>query len=139
MNAKDYLRNLRRMDIHINQSQKELDMLTKNRTYLSSFDYAKDRVQTSADGQGFTRLSDKLVDLYNAINAEIDSFVDKRHEIIAQIQALEHIEYSDILFKRYVEYKTFEQISCEMNYAYNYVCNLHGAALKEFQELHLTS
>ena len=138
MNAKEYLRNLRRMDMHIDQRQKELDMLVKSRTYFSSFDYAKDRVQTSTDGQGFTRLSDKLVDMCNEINAEIDVFADKRHEIIAKIQAMEHIEYADLLFKRYVEYKTFEQISCEMNYAYNYVCNLHGAALKEFQDSHLT-
>ncbi len=34
----------------------------------------------------------------------------------------------------WLEHDMFERIACDMGYAYNYVCNLHGEALKELSE-----
>lgn len=134
MTAKEYLNSLRRMDMIINQKQQELDMALKNRTYIRSMDYSADRVQSSPNGAGFTTMSDKYADLQLDINNAIDELVSKRHFIIEQIQGLTKVEFSEVLFKRYVEYKSFEQISCEMGYVYNYTCNIHGEALKDFEQ-----
>lgn len=134
MTAKDYLREIRKIDLLIDQKITEYDALRSGRSYVGGMDYAKDRVQTSPEGTGFARLSDKLTDLQREIDREIDEWSDTRHERINQIQRLARPEYVDILFRRYVKYQSFESISSELRYSYNYVCNLHGEALREFEK-----
>lgn len=139
MTAKEYLQEIRKFDRYIEQKQIEYDSLYRLRGGAGAIDYSKDKVQTSPDGQGFTRISDKLVDLQNEINKAIDRFCQIKHDRIEQIQQLSKVEYSEILFKRYVEYKSLERIAWEMNYSYIYTCQLHGGALNEFEEMFLTN
>ncbi|MGN1031662.1 MAG: hypothetical protein ACI4PQ_08680 [Butyricicoccaceae bacterium] len=130
MTAKQYLSQLRKLDIQINQKQQELYELR----------CAAERV-TPASGDGFGGVggSDRvgnivarMGDLDDEINDDIDRLVDMRHLIINQIQQLEDARYIDILFKRYVEHKSLEQISVEMNYSYQPVRRMHGHALQAF-------
>lgn len=137
MTAKEHLQEIRKFDRYIEQKQIEYDSLYRLRGGAGAIDYSKDKVQTSPDGQGFTRISDRLVDLQSEINEAVDRFCQMKHERIDQIQQLSKVEYSEILFKRYVEYKSLDQIAYEMNYTYKYICNVHGFALKEFNDLHL--
>lgn len=131
--AKEYLREIRKMDLAIDQKQDEFDSLIKKRTYVGSMDYSTERVQTSPDGSGFTRIADRLADMQVEINGEIDRYHDVRHERINQMQQLSKTEYVDILFRRYVQYQSFETISSEMQKSYHRICHLHGEALKEFE------
>lgn len=134
MTAKQYLSEIKRMDLCIDQKQIEFDTMQKQRTYISGMDYASERVQTSTDGMGFTSNSDKLLDLQLEINEEIDKFYIMKHERINQIQQLSKTEYIKVLFKRYVQYQSFETISSDLNISYYWTCHLHGKALNEFKE-----
>lgn len=58
--------------------------------------------------------------------------IDK-HKIINQIQSLKNSKYIEILYKHYVEFKRLEVVAVEMNFTYQYVVELHGYALKDFQ------
>lgn len=133
MTAKEYLWKIKKMDLEIEQKQTEYDTLKKGRAYIDSMDYSSERVQTSPDGSGFTKISNKLVDLQKEINEDIAQWHDMRHERIGQIQSLSKTEYVDILFRRYVQYQSFETISSDMHMSYYWVCHLHGEALKEFE------
>lgn len=134
MKAKEYLQQLKRLDTVINQKIKELGDLRSMSTGVGGFDYSKERVQSSPSGDApFVKLIGRIIDLEEEINAEIDAFVDKKHEIINQIQALKDDKFIDLLYKRYVEYKRLEVISVEMNYTYQYTKELHGYALQEFE------
>lgn len=133
--AKEYLQQLRRLDTVIDQKIKELDDLRSMSTSVGSIDYSKERVQTSPSGDApFVKIVNKMIELDEEINRDIDDFVDRKHKIINEIQSLENTKHIQILFKKYVEYKTFEQISVEMNYTYQYIVLLHGYALKEFSQ-----
>lgn len=77
---------------------------------------------------------DKYVDLERKINNMIDRMTDLRHEIIEKIQQLNDERYVQILYKRYVEFKSFELIACELKYDYKWTCRLHGYALQEFEK-----
>jgi len=134
MNAKEYLQNLKKLDTVIDQKIKELDNLKTMSTSIGSFDYSKDRVQTSPDGDApFVKTIEKICELQDEINREIDQFVDKKHRIINQIQGLSKSKYIEVLFRRYVEYKSFETIAVEMMLSYQYVIEIHGYALQEFK------
>ena len=134
MKAKEYLQQLQRLDIVINQKIKEVHDLRLQAQSGGGFDYSKERVQSSPSGDApFANMIARIADLEDEINAEIDRFVDEKHKIINQIQGLKNSDYISLLFKRYVEFKKFETIAVEMNFTYQYVLNMHGYALKEFE------
>lgn len=134
MTAKEYLRRIKTDDLRINQKIKEYDNLSKRSTSLGSMDYSAVRVQTSPDGQGFTKTIDKLVDLQREINEDIDRYYDNRQKKIREIQSLDRAEYIEILYRRYVEGQPLEVIAAEMGYSYHWACHIHGEALKEFEK-----
>lgn len=134
MKAKEYLQQLQRLDTVINQKIKELGDLRLKSQSAGSIDYSKERVQTSPPGDApFVKLIGRIIDLEAEINAEIDAFVDDKHKIINQIQGLKNSKYIEILYKHYVEFKRLEVVAVEMNFTYQYVVELHGYALKDFQ------
>lgn len=137
MKAKEYLQQLQRLDIMINQKIKELGDLRLMSQSAGGIDYSKERVQSSPSGDApFVKPVLRMIELEQEINAEIDRFVDEKHEIINQIQALQNPKHIDILYKHYVEFKRLEIVAVEMNFTYQYIVELHGTALKEFQLTH---
>lgn len=137
MKAKEYLQQLQRLDTMINQKIKELGDLRLMLQSVGGIDYSKERVQSSPSGDApFVKSVLRMIELEQEINAEIDRFVDEKHEIINQIQALQNPKHIDILYKHYVEFKRLEIVAVEMNFTYQYIVELHGTALKEFQLTH---
>ena len=120
---KEYLKRLkdRRANLHIEVS-------------FGGIDYSADRIQATPENKlekAVVKLSERLAYLDRKI-ATVSVEIDDR---ISSIEQLTNNTYRDILFKRYVELKTFEEISVELGYVYNYTCNLHGDALKELSKV----
>ena len=132
MNAKEYLS-------EIKSKSRQLERLKERRKNLhldvtfGAINYDADRVQTTPKNrleEAMVKLSDRIEYLDRKI-AELSVEIDDR---INSIESIKNSNYRDVLFKHYAEYKSFEQISVEMGYVYNYTCNLHGEALKELSE-----
>lgn len=140
MKAKDYLKRLKRLDTIIRQKQQEITDLRLTASSTGGFDYSKERVQSSPSGDApFVRPVLKIIELEQQINAEIDKFIAEKHKIINEIQSLKNSDYINFLYKRYVEYKSLEQICVEMNFSYDYIKHLHGYALQCFEDKFLNS
>ncbi len=138
--AKEYLQQLKRLDIVIKQKSKEVDDLHLKSKSIGSIDYSKERVQTSPSGEAlFVKLIGRIVDLETEISQEINTFIDEKHKIINQIQKLNNTDYIRLLYKRYVEYKSLEHICVEMDFSYDYIKHLHRCALKDFEDKILKS
>ena len=129
MTAKEYLQQLHKADVIINQRIQEKADLRARLSSIGSFDYSKERVQTSLPERQIAR----IIDLENEIDSLIDDYVDLKHKIIGEIHNMKKPDHIRILYKRYVENKRLEQITVEMNYTYQYVRELHGYALQEFE------
>lgn len=132
MNAKEYLS-------EIKSKSRQLERLKERRKNLhldvtfGAINYDTDRVQITPKNkleEAMIKLSDRIEYLDRKI-AELSVEIDDR---INSIESIKNSNYRDVLFKHYAEYKSFEQISVEMGYVYNYTCNLHGEALKELSE-----
>lgn len=135
MKAKDYLKQIERLDKCIEQKQIECDELKLLAEGTGGIQYG-DRVQTSPRGDALEKKVVKYVQLEQEIDEMIDKFVDMKHKIIDEIQGLSEVKHIDVLFKKYVQYKSLEQIAVEMNYSYPYVRELHGYALADFERTH---
>ena len=116
MKAKDYLKQIERLDKCIEQKQIECDELRLRAGSTGGIQYGE-RVQTTPSGDALEKKVVKYVQLEQEIDEMIDRFVDLKHKIIDEIQELSEVKHIDVLFKRYVQYKSLEQIAVEMNYS----------------------
>lgn len=131
MKAKEYLDQIHKMDVRVGQRITELNQMRERLSILTGIDYSKDRIQTMPSTGN--KQIEAIVDMENEIVELIEEETQLKHKVIGEIQQLENPIYVDLLFRRYVECHSFERIACDMGYVYNYVCNLHGEALKEFE------
>lgn len=133
METKEYLQEIRKLDLLIEQKKYEYNTLKSLGTNIRAVDYSRARASQSGYSAGFTRHSDKVVDMARELQKDMQYFDQMRHERIKEIQTLDRSEYVDLLFKRYVEYKTLEVISREMEYSYKHIGKMHADALKAFE------
>ena len=131
-NPKEYLRQLHRLELCIEQRQEELNRL---RELIGShaIDYGE-RVQTSPSADSIPNEVIRRAELEADISRKIERFLQLKHKIINEIQSLDNAVYVKILYMRYVEYKSLDEIAEKMNYSYRQVLRLHGTALKEFRK-----
>jgi DNA-directed RNA polymerase specialized sigma subunit len=78
---------------------------------------------------------DKLAELQEAVFGDCEKLFAIKTEIIRTISRVDNVTYRTLLEKRYLEYKTWEQIAVEMNYSYMHICRLHGKALDAVKEV----
>lgn len=137
--AKIYLGEVEKLDIKISQKCMLLSELRSKRFNVQAVDFSKEKVKGSIKNN-FNSLSDKLLDLENEINKDIDMFYDMKNKIINQIQQLEKKEYVEILHKKYIEYNmypTLEHIAVslgEKGKSWRHTARLHGEALESFRK-----
>ena len=129
---KEYLRHLRLLEVCIEQRQEELNRL-RELIGCNAIDYGE-RVQTSPSADSIPNEVIRRAELEADISRKIERFLQLKHKIINEIQSLDNAVYVSILYKRYVEYKSLEEIAVEMNYSYIHIKRLHGYALLEFKK-----
>lgn len=135
MKAKEYLQQLNRISVIINQKTEEKEALRDSLTSISSPDFSRERVQGGdlPGDAGFAKKVIRLISLEKEIDEKINGFINLKCKIIEQIQGLQNANHIKILYKRYVECKSLGLISVEMNYSYQYTKELHVYALHEFE------
>lgn len=133
MTTKQYLNQIDRINRMINNKLAEIYQL-KTMVCSISVSADEDKVQTSSDKDKLGSAVAKIIDLENEINKEIDVYVDKKERIVSQIEAIKDIMEYQVLFSRYIEYKTFEQIAEDNEYSIRQILRIHGNALVEFEK-----
>lgn len=81
-----------------------------------------DKIQTTVE---------KITEIEEKLDHEIDALVDLRNRIEAAVEKLEDGRLRDVMRYRYIDGMKWEQIAVEMHYSYMQVCRLHGKALLE--------
>lgn len=127
------LREIKKMDVLINSKLLELERLKELLTKVNIASY-EDRVQTSHTGNGWEDTIQKIIDLEEQINRDIDRFVDYKKECQKVIDQLDDVNLIELAYKRYFEYKTFESIADEMNFSIQWVFILNGRLLKRIDK-----
>lgn len=134
------MQQLRKADLIISQRIQEKADLRARLSSIGSFDYAKDRVQTSVSNDAsYVRQIEKIIDLENDIDSLINEYTDLKHRIIGQLHDLNSIDQIRVLYKRYVLGENFEQIAVDFNFSIRNVYKIHSRGLQEFQKIHLKS
>lgn len=130
MQAKQYLKQAHRLNELIQCSQQELADLRLLSVSIPGIDYSKDRVQTSPSGDaGYTKIVAKIIELENAINADIEKMLSLKLEIRTVINAVQDNEERLLLMCRYLNFMSWEDVCDEMNVSMRTAHRIHAAAL----------
>ena len=130
MTTKEYLQQAYRLDQKINSDIAEVNALRGIAASVSSQQLA-DRVQTSRRGEApYVRSLEKIMEMEDKINAEIDLLVDLKDEIRGIITTVANTDERMVLRYRYVHNYTWEQIANELHVDARTVRRWHGNALR---------
>ncbi len=134
MTAKQYLRQVRRLDDIVNAKLEQVTELRSLATKMTSTPRL-DAVQSSGEQDKISAVVAKIVDLEHDINRTVDELIDLKAEAIVMIDSIPNDDYRLLLTLRYLNFKTWEQIAVDMNYSYQWVHVLHSRALINFGEM----
>ena len=135
MTTKEYLNQIERLDKMITNKLSEIYQL-KIMACSITVSGDSERVQTSGNHDKLGSTIAKIVDLERETDELVDSLVDKRKEILRQIDNMKNIDNYDVLHKHYVERRTFQDIADSENWSIRQVFNIHGRALQEFEKMY---
>ena len=132
MTAKEYLRSIKYLDNAINAKQSELDRLRHNAESIRGVSYDGDKVQGGVSDS--MRIVDKIIELNNVINAEIDRLVDLKAEAHQKIEKVCNEKFISLLTDIYINGYTLEQVAERMEVNYRTICRWYGEALQVFRK-----
>lgn len=135
MTTKEYLNQIECLDKMITNKLSEIYQL-KIMACSITVSGDSERVQTSGNQDKLGSVIAKIVDLERETDELVDSLVDKRKEILRQIDNMKNIDHYDVLHKHYVERRTFQDIADSENWSIRQVFNIHGRALQEFEKMY---
>lgn len=132
MTNKEYLGQAYRIDQRINSKIEQVSSLRELATKATA---------TISDMPGAAtpnvhRMSDvvcKIVALEAEINADIDTLVDLKREIVSVIKAVENPEFQTLLELRYLCFRSWEEIAVVMRYNVRTIYRIHDQAVENVQ------
>lgn len=131
MTVKDYLYSVRVSDKLIKTKEHELSKLRLNIAQVSV--KQNEPVKTSGVNDPM-RIVDRIADLQDEINREIDNLVRLKTEIRSKINALDDYRYIAILTEYYINCQRWEDIAESMEMSVRHTLRLHGEALQAFRK-----
>ena len=129
MTAKEYLNQAYWLDRQINSKLEQLsalrDMATKTTSIMS--DYVVSRTRNVHSMQDVIA---KIIDMQVEVNADIDRLVDLKRDIMQVVKAVDDPELQTLLELRYLCFKDWPDIACEMHCSESNVYKVHSRALQ---------
>lgn len=134
MTAKQYLRQVERLDVEIVQLRERLEDMWTTLTSIS-VDPSKEYVDGSKSGGNIADgMLDELDRLSRSLSQKRTEAIILRAEISLQVQELDNPKFVRILYRRYIDHVPLDELASEMCYDYYYFARLHGRALQAFAD-----
>lgn len=93
------------------------------------------RVQTSLIGDKMLELIAKVDEIEQSIIAEMDELINKKQQIIAEIEKVPNENYRQLLFDRYILCEKWEKIALDRDKGVRWIYRMHGKALTMFEKV----
>lgn len=134
MNAREYLEQVQNLNRKIENKIAEEYRLRMLATSISTFSTGE-RVQTSGTKDRIGDAVSKIADLQQEIAEDISNMASVQQEVSNTINSLSNSMYSQLLHKKYVEFKNLVVISDEMGYSLQHIRSSHIKAIEEIRKI----
>lgn len=133
MNAWDYLRRIRKIDLLIENKKAEIRRL-KALADSTTADMSGERVQSTGNPHRLTDAIDSYIDIEAELRQAIPALEKERAEIIATIEQLPATDY-DILHRRFVQGQDLCEVAVAYRMTYTGVSTRQGRAVRRVQKI----
>lgn len=130
MTAKEYLRQAYRLDHRINSDIAEMERLREMASSVGSPSMEEHYNPNRPTDASFVRCLEKVWDLEQKINMEIDRLIDLKDQMREVIATATNVDEQMVLRYRYIHNMTWEQIGNELNADRTTVYRWHTCALQ---------
>ena len=86
---------------------------------------------THQDGDKLGAAVASIIEAKSRVSDELEMLCATEREVIDTINKVKDTTLNTLLYERYINGKTFEQIAVQLNYSWRQTCRLHGAALEK--------
>lgn len=136
MTAKEYLQQIRKLDIQIRNKQLELRRIELLMSGVKALDFEKKETAASKSSLSPQEKYYPLYEKYEkSIKNDVAKLVQLKHEAMTLIDRIEDADCMDVLYRRYIHYQKWELIAVEMNFSYKWIHCIHQKALDLFDEI----
>ena len=132
LTAKEYLKQLSKINRMIENNQNELLRLREQATSINSrlkpvvsspSGFVKDNIGETVSA---------IIDAENEVKRMIDALTSLRHRIKSQLEGMDNPIYYDVLSKIYLYEKSVPMTAKDLGYSLSWTKQLHRKALSEF-------
>lgn len=132
MKAKEFLSMIRHKDTVIGNLISEKEYLEDAMCGVKGLRYDLDKIQSSPDPDRMAGMLARIEEKEKEIRRRIDDLIDFRSKCVEMINGLQDDGLIAVLYKRYIEFRSWEQIAEDLGYSVRHVLRLHGEALIAF-------
>ena len=134
MKVETYLKQGMLLDQRINYLLKKLGDVREAACNLPSTTVVRDKVQASSSGDApFVRALERVEEMQEQINREIDKLADLRQQIMDVIGQVDGEELRMVLVYKYLEGMTAEEIGVRLNIGKTTVYRWHDMAIQQIK------
>lgn len=135
MDAKEYLRGIRKISYQIKEKREEIATL-QAQIEGGSAGFESDGTQSGhTDTERNAHMIMDLTALKDELDHQSDMLILAMEKAIRLIMQMDDPVSQSILQLRYVRFESWESISTDLNYSVRHVHRLHAIALGEFQRI----
>lgn len=134
MNAKDYLRQVEKMDALVECKLIEQRQMRDIALGITA-NMEGERVQSSGSKSKMADAVAKIVDMENEINSLVDKLIDTKKEVIQTIEQVQNPTWYKVLHMKYIRYMDLLSIADEFNASYDWAKSAHSKAVKIVQKI----
>lgn len=134
LSAKEYLMQIEKLDTIIKNKLIEKQQWEDIALCMTARSDGE-RVQASGRPSKMADAMDRFVDIEKDINMLVDRFVDTKREVVSVIEQLDNpVEY-DVLHRRFVQFKSLQEIADKYKKRYEWATTTQGRALANVQKI----
>lgn len=133
MTAKDYLKDIRKLDLEIQTLQEQISLLRKNAEGLRAMELSD--MPKGGKGKDLSDYVAEIADLQMVCVQHVSELIMKKQEAIERIMGIDGSELRNVLLLRYIQCKEWDEIADKLQYNLRTIFRLHGEALKEFGDV----
>lgn len=127
----EWLKSYRALDGKIESMTEQLQVWNARATKITAT--ISQEPKAAGSGDQLQRCIDQICELQTEIAQEMDKLRKRKQEIETAIYGLNEKSYQDILWYRYIQGMTFEEIAIKMNYSWRQVCRKHKNAVEKLK------
>lgn len=134
MIAKEFLKQAYKLDQQITSKLEQLDVL-RSMTQKITVPYGGEVVSNTRNVTSLQDAIIRIMEAEEAIKREIDILVDLKREISTLISHVKNTNYRLILEKRYLSFRSWDQIAADLHYSLRWLHIMHCRALNVIDKL----